>query len=255
MIDSKNFIDSYLSWLKENITIKNLKDDVLELTTPFVDRHNDYMQIYIIKTDNGYVLSDDGYTISDLMLSGFEFNTSKRKKILNTILNGFGVNLDENNALTIKCNVSDYPLKKHNLLQAMLAVNDLFVLSKNSVISIFIEDVEAFLINNDIRYIPNVHFVGKSGFSYNFDFAIPRSRHMPERIIKIANNIDTNLAKSIMFSWNDTKATRASDAKLYTFINDIDKKVSNSILNAFKEYGIIPVKWSRRNEYINELAA
>ncbi|SHK55154.1 DUF1829 domain-containing protein [Paramaledivibacter caminithermalis] len=255
MINSKKFIDSYLSWLKENMSIKTIKDDVLELTSPFLDRHNDYMQIYIIKTDNGYILSDDGYTINDLMLSGLEFNTAKRKKILNTILNGYGVELDENDILKVKCNIANFPIKKHNLLQAMLSVNDLFVLSRNNVISIFLEDVETFLYNNDIRYISNVNFVGKSGLSQKFDFAIPKSKKMPERIIKTANNLNKSLVESIIFSWNDTKSVRDNNTQLYTFINDIDKNISNSLITAFKEYDIIPVRWSERKKYIEELAA
>lgn len=253
-LEAKSFIDLYLNWLRENITVTNLKENIYEITTPFVDRHNDYIQIYLIKHANELILTDDGYTLNDLELSGFEFNSSKRKEILNTILNGFGIKL-ENGTLIAKCNESNYPICKHNLIQAILSINDMFVLSKGNVLSIFTEDVENFLIANEIRYIANINLIGKSGFNYNFNYAIPRSKRAPERYIKTVNNPTKDIVKSIIFSWNDTKKTRPDDAKLYTFLNDEDNNTSQEIIRAFLEYDVIPVKWTERNQYIEELSA
>jgi hypothetical protein len=39
------------------------------------------------------ILTDDGYTIRDLELSGFDIGTEKRIRLLRSILNGFGVRL------------------------------------------------------------------------------------------------------------------------------------------------------------------
>ena len=114
-----------------------------ELTTPFIDRHNDYLQIYIKATPSGLLLTDDGYIIRDLEISGLEFNTERRKNELNTILNGFGVKL-HGDCLEVEARPDNFPQKKHNLLQAMLAINDLFVLTPAKVASYFKEDVERF---------------------------------------------------------------------------------------------------------------
>lgn len=145
VLEANKFIDLYLKWLKENITTKNLENNVLEVTTPFLDRHNDYIQVYVYKNGNRIILTDDGYTINDLEMSGFEFNTNKRKEILNTILNGFGVKV-ENGQLIAECNDNNFPIIKHNLIQAILSINDMFVLARNNILSIFSEDVERFLI-------------------------------------------------------------------------------------------------------------
>ncbi len=67
----------------------------------------------------------------------------------------------------------DFPLKKHSLIQAMLAVNDLFYLAKPVVESLFFEDVVAWLDANDIRYTPGVKFPGISGYDHLFSFVIP----------------------------------------------------------------------------------
>lgn len=77
VLDCHQLVETYAHWLKEKVKVKKI-GDVCELTTPFVDRHNDYMQIYIKATPSGVVLTDDGYIIRDLEISGLEFNTERR---------------------------------------------------------------------------------------------------------------------------------------------------------------------------------
>lgn len=44
-----NFIDDYLAWLKSNMTEEKLDNGIIEITTPFLDKNNDYTQIYVEK--------------------------------------------------------------------------------------------------------------------------------------------------------------------------------------------------------------
>ena len=53
------------------------------------------IEIYVEKRNGALLLTDDGYTISDLESSGMNFETEKRKAHLGAILNGFGVRLEE----------------------------------------------------------------------------------------------------------------------------------------------------------------
>jgi hypothetical protein len=84
-------------------------------------------------------------------------------------LNGFGVQLHQK-ALEIHATTEDFALRKHDLLQAMLAVNDLFYLSVPMVANLFYEDVVAWLDLCEIRYTPGVKFTGRSGYDHHFDF-------------------------------------------------------------------------------------
>lgn len=45
----QNFIDEYVNWLKSNMSSIQLKNGMTEITTPFLDRNNDYTQIYIYR--------------------------------------------------------------------------------------------------------------------------------------------------------------------------------------------------------------
>ncbi|WP_347994743.1 DUF1829 domain-containing protein [uncultured Eubacterium sp.] len=128
--------------------------------------------------------------------------------------------------------------------------NNLMKLDKH----IFIKDVQNFLDINNIRYIENFYLSGKSKLMSNYDFGIGKSNVAPERIIKVINNFDTTQAKNIIFSWTDTVEERKNKSQLYTFIQDFEKPISKEALSALKEYSIVPVLWSKRNDYILELS-
>lgn len=252
-IDFKN---DYIGWLQENIDQYRISDNVFRLTLPFLDRHNDHIEVYITKNNNDYTISDDAFTINDLQLSGVNlFSSERRKTIFNQIIKSHGVSLTSDNALYVTAKRSELPLKKHLLIQCIQKISDLFYLSKPNVKSLFLEDVQTFLDNNDIRYISEVSFIGKSKLPSNYDFAIPKSKKSPERIIKVVNSLTIEYAKSIMFTWNDISDVRTDNADLYTFIQDTDKKVSNDAITAFNEYGINPILWSARESYKEILAA
>lgn len=247
--------NSYLHWLKEKIVINDHKD-FIEITTPFMDRHNDHLQIYVIPSGDKFILSDDGYIINDLLLTGCDIDsTNKRKETLKSILNGFGVRRSEKNELYIETSIEQFPQKKHMLLQAMLAINDMFMTSSMNIQSIFLEEVENFFMQHRIRYSEQIIITGKSGFQHKFDFVIPRSYVRPERLISTVNNPNIDKAKSILFAWSETKDTRKEGTMLYTFLNDSQKPVGSDIINAFKEYDVRTVLWNERHKYIEELAS
>lgn len=247
-------MDDYTSWLRAKITLRRV-DDWFEITTPYLDRHNDYLQIYARRQNGSYIMTDDGYILQDLMQSGCDLDTPKRSELLNMTLNGFGVKLVEGRMLQVIASPENFPLKKHNLIQAMLAVNDLFYLAKPNVISLFLEDFVAWLEQNYIRYIPNVKFAGKSGYDHLFDAVIPKSRQAPERILQAINRPDKNEAQALAFSWMDTREVRKPDSKAYAFLNDSERTVSPSVIEALRSYEIVPVVWSNRDPVLPELMA
>ena len=176
----ERLLQDYRAWLKDKTTLRKVDGEWVEVTTPYLDRHNDALQIYARQENGGYLLTDDSYTIHDLEASGCNLTTEKRRDLLQLTLNGFGVRLN-NEALEVHATPETFPLRKHNLIQAMLAVNDLFYLAKPVVESLFYEDVVAWLEANEIRYTPKVKFTGTSGYDHLFDFVIPKSPKQPER--------------------------------------------------------------------------
>ncbi len=249
--DCRDMVNAYVEWLRQKITVESI-DEICEITTPFLDRHNDHLQIYVRKSNSSLILTDDGYTIRDLKLSGYESTTEKRKQILFSILNGFGARL-EGDEILVEAKPEEFPQKKHNLIQAMLAINDLFVLAPPTVAGIFKEDVEAYLRLHSIRYTPSVKFTGKSGLDHSFDFVVPASQTKPERILRAINRPSRQNITMLIFSWADTREARPVESSAYGVLNDIEQTVNPDLLGALHSYGIKPLLWTKREDYVEEL--
>lgn len=251
---SMNFKDEYVKWLYDNIDEYKISENVCRITLPFLNRNNDCTDIFIKSDGENYLLTDDGETIGELELSGFNlFSSQKRTNIFNRILASHGIKKSIDGELYTTCSKDNLPQKKHMLSQCMIKVSDMFYTAKSNVQSLFLEDVQMFLDEKDIRYTPDVSFPGKSGLTTNYDFAIPKSKNAPERIIKVVNNIDQQQTNSIIFLWEDTLQERPQDSALYVFMQDSAKKIPAQIISTMNTYKVTPVSWSSRNRYAAEL--
>ncbi|MGH8426890.1 MAG: DUF1829 domain-containing protein [Gammaproteobacteria bacterium] len=249
----QRLMDAYHAWLREKSVLREI-DQWVEITTPYLDRHNDYVQIYAKKANGGFILTDDGYTIDDLEQSGCKLESRKRQDLLKMTLNGFGVQMD-GKALQVHASPDSFALRKHNLVQAMLAVNDMFYLAVPMVASLFYEDVVAWLDVHDVRYTPKVKFTGKTGYDHLFDFVIPKSRQQPERIVQTINRPNRDTAQAVILSWVDTKEVRPPESRAFALLNDSEQIVSSAVTDALRSYEVRPVLWGERESVREELAA
>lgn len=247
--------ERYFAWLKEKTTLQAF-DDWIEVTTPFLDRHNDYMQIYIRRDETGYRLTDDGYTISDLEMGGCHLDSPKRQNILAMTLKSFGIQRDvQSNELYVNASDQTFPVRKHRLIQAMLAINDMFYLASPYVASFFLEDVESWLDIHGIRYSPRLKLTGASGFDHHYDFVIPKSRSQPERVLLSLNRPDRASVERTVFAWEDTKKARQTDTSAFVLLNDSEQAITDNAIAALRAYQVTPVPWSERESVRDELAA
>jgi hypothetical protein len=249
----QRLLDSYFDWLRDKTSLREVRDWV-EITTPYLDRHNDHLQIYARRENGAYVLTDDGFTIEDLQQSGCLLDSPKRQQMLRATLNGFGVQANAD-ALEVHASPVNFAMRKHNLVQAMLAVNDLFFLATPVVANLFLEDVEQWLELSGIRYIPRVKFTGKTGFDYLFDFVVPKSPRYPERLVEAINHPNKESAKKFVLAYVDTRGARPVESRAYAFLNDTEQSVSREVSEAFQAYDVTPVLWSHREGIRMELAA
>jgi hypothetical protein len=250
-----SLLDEYIAWLKDKTDLKAINDQWVEITTPYLDRHNDSLVIYARRDNGGYLLTDDGEIVQDLKMSGCNLDTPKRRDLLKLTLNGFGIQIGERDSLLVHASRENFPSRKHNLVQAMISVNDMFYLAEPNVAGLFYEDVVAWLDSKKIRKTARLKFTGKSGLDYFVDFVIPSSPGHPERILQLINQPNPERAKLLAFGWIETKETRPADSKAYALLNDIDQKVSQPVFNILRSYDIKPVTWSERESIAEELAA
>lgn len=248
-----NAIKSYISWLKDNLTEEEVAPGIIAVTTPFLDRHNDYTQIYIQeKQDGEYRLTDDAYIISDLRTCGIDPYSKKRKKLILDSARKRGVEVDlDTDELWLTAVKEDLGEAQHYLLQTMLDVNDLFCLSSQQVKSIFLEDVQSFFDTNELYYSKNINIRGRSGYMQSFDFTMQRNSKHPERFIKVMNRANRSNAERLIFSWEDIRTERDEGSQLLIVMNDEEsKRPAHQIGKMLREYNITPVYWSERGDCI-----
>tara|TARA_B110000967_G_C18815947_1_gene526136 strand:+ start:582 stop:1343 length:762 start_codon:yes stop_codon:yes gene_type:complete len=248
-------VDDYYNWLREKTFIqKDSNTDWFLINTPFVGAFNDTIEIYAQKNGNHLRLSDNGETMSNLELQGLHIQGSKRRRaILDTILINYGVRT-ENNELTIEANIENFSQSKHNFLSAIIEINDLYVLSKHNVASIFKEDVRNYLDSNDIIYTPDFISKGVTGLEFNFDFQIAKKNK--EIVIKSFNTVNKSNLSTFLFSWDDIKPVREKitkkDVNAIAIINNIDKEVRTEFLDALKAKNADYILWSERESVKNK---
>lgn len=115
-----NLLEECWEWEKNNTYLKQI-DDWVAIRTPYLDRHNDMLHIYVKREGDSFILTDGGYILQDLELSGCRLDSPKRKQILETTLNGFGIKIEEG-ALVIRASKKSFPFKRHHLIQVMLSM-------------------------------------------------------------------------------------------------------------------------------------
>lgn len=243
------YVDNYYNWLREKTFIQKDNDtDWFLINTPFVGAFNDTIEIYAQKNGSHLKLSDNGETMANLELQGLHIQGSKRRRaILDTILLNYGVRT-ENDELTIEANVDNFSQSKHNFLSAIIEINDLYVLSKHNVASIFKEDVREYLDAHDIIYTPDFISKGATGLEFNFDFQIAQKNK--EIVIKSFNTINKSNLPTFLFAWDDIKAVREKITKknvnAIAIINDIEKDIRTEFLDALKAKNADYILWSER---------
>lgn len=124
----RRLLDAEHGWRKYDPVLRQVGQWV-EITTPYLDRHGDYIQIYAKQVNGWFALTDDGYALNDLEQSGCNLQSLKRQGLLKPTLNGFGVQ-QRDDTLEVHASPDNFAQCNRNLVQAMLAVTKLVISSR-----------------------------------------------------------------------------------------------------------------------------
>lgn len=248
-----DFIREYTEWIKAN-SGQRFVNGYTEISTPFLDIHNDMIQFYVQKNGDQFYFTDDGYTLSDIEMNGINLTTQRRKQLVSDLANLLNVKI-ENGAITARANNPVVVAQTiHTMIQAILKFGDMFYFASPQARNLFMDDVKMYFDSNEIRFTVSPMFSGRSGLPQRFDFVIPASKHGPERMITTINRPSRQSIQSAIFAWNDVKNSRKSDSVNYLILNG-EKKKNEAFKDAAKEYGMNAFCWDERNEYIELLEA
>lgn len=246
-----NYLNEYYRFLKEKTVVKELPStEWVEISTPFTDVFNDSIDIYAKRSNGKVILSDDGKTMKNLELSGIEISRSeKRKQMLDRILMNFGIQLS-NDELVTEATEQNFAQKKLNLISAISEANDLYVLAKHTVSSVFREDVKQYLEDNEIIFTPYFISKGSTGLEFTFDFQIAYKKS--EILIKAFNSINKLNLPHFLFTWEDVKQVREKQAEKSVIglavINNEEHDVKDEFLESLESKKAETIIWTERNK-------
>lgn len=250
----KELMDSYYEWLKNETAVNVREENYYEITAPFLDNSNDYIQFYAILTKDGITLTDEGYYVAMLEAYGIPIEKQRLNTIDNICRNN-GVKL-ENKKITVSFSLSESSKKLpiyqeyiHKMIQSILRVDDMHLTSRGRVKSFFNDDVIEFLDANEIGYTPDISVVGKSGLMNTYELLFQKNKTNPERFGKIINNLNKQSLTNTIFIWHDTQESRKSKSELIVFAND-DNKMDEEALVGFENYGVKIIPWSAREDSV-----
>ncbi|MGB1204718.1 MAG: DUF1828 domain-containing protein [Chitinophagales bacterium] len=246
---ANNLVADYYKWLRNHTLITQGKNGWVTIDTPFVGIFNDTICLFAKKQKGKILLSDDNMTLSNLDLLGVTFKkNTKRYDLLEHILVNYGLEL-RNDELIIEATESNFTQKKHNFISAILDINNLEVLSKHNVSSIFKEDVREYLDSIDVIYTPEFMSSGAiTKLDYTFDFQIAGKN--TELVIKSFSMITKPLLSHFFQSWEEIKPVREKTSRkqvnAIAIINDT-KNIKSEYLEAITSKEADFVLWSTRD--------
>ena len=218
-----------MNWLKEELIYEDVGYDYISISTPFVDSNYDNINLYakFIARDK-IEISDFGYTLYNLEEAGIVL--TRRAKTIYSIfektLTSFGVTCS-NDVLSIVTDLTNFPIAKNRLLQAILRINDLIYLSKNTVTSSFNDIITELFIDQEILYTPDIEIVGPNGTSSHFDFSIPLPAGN-ERLIKTAAR-PNDIHQVIIFNFDVRETSLIRNSSFIFILNDEKTKIKAEV--------------------------
>lgn len=245
----------YDNWNRNQLQLDDHEDYIL-ITTPFLDLHHDLLQLVFTKdSSGGYKLSDDGYILSELEMLGVDvFSSQKRKSFFDMTLKIFGV---ENNRTTRELSISfnslsDYPKKQNNLIQCLLRISDMLLTARNTVMSIFAEEVSKYFRENNVFASEDIGYTGKTGNYQSFDFVIPAAKQKKEKIIKAINNPRADSYKQPLLSFIDIQELKPA-SEFIVLGNDTNQAIAETFYSSLTNYNIQVLAWSERDNWVSDL--
>lgn len=133
----------------DKIHLHEMGVDKYRVLTPFRSDDGDHLVIVLKKSNDHWVLTDNGHTYMHLTYSIDEKSlySGNRQEIITTTLNSFSIN-DNEGVLELKIPDNNFGNALYDFIQAILRINNVSYLSRERVISTFLEDFRTFIEEN-----------------------------------------------------------------------------------------------------------
>ena len=146
MIGAEDFRNSLCKTFCASVMVTPVAEGYA-VSTQFADSSGDPIGFYLVKTEDGYRIEDDGEYLSRLIASGIPIDQGTRGQILRSILEAGGAHLDEESFEIRSGSIEEQVLgpRVFDFLSALIRIRDLELITRDAVRSTFRDDASAAL--------------------------------------------------------------------------------------------------------------
>lgn len=206
--DIQRIADEWFNFIKANSKVSLLANESIRLSTPFTDSFGDGIVINLkATTGEKYLVSDQGYTIWNLMANGIDVmkKNSNRYRILQSLIKPFSFQLDEKHAL-FKIVERPYLAQTINdFAQVLINVSDIAFLNRNNTAGVFFDDAKDYFNaqRDQYSFLRTIYADGKTTQKYKFEYVFtPKVNEF--KLTKLYNTLSKNTMDAIIGIWSDT---------------------------------------------------
>lgn len=248
-----NAISAYINTLNKHFECVQTETGCL-LITPFLRSDNEYIEIELIVQPSGdIVLTDNADAIAFLETHGLNINRSRdMKRQLVSIQRRFNVNI-ENDEIYITTNMDSLGESIDALVNTIQDVSYLIYKKIRRGVVSFYDEVEKFLIKNEVRYDPQFPVQGASSL-HAFRFHLNGTRNkLLEPLTATSPHSALDRAQKLAFRWVDVRDIRPVFNKVAVLDNTAKRESiwEGTPTNILKEYSDKVVLWSNQEELLN----
>ena len=230
--------EEYVNYVRENTHFNLLAGESYEVVTPYTNTYGDGISFTIKYEGSHYIVTDDGFTIWELQLNGFELSGNEIiKKAKRTTL-----------GQTI-----------HDMTQVLLNIYDLSALHPQNIQSHFLEDVKMYFDKStEYNVFPDLSITGRSKLEHKFNYLMMSKGKY--KLVQVHNKINKEKMDFILASWLDTTENRAKtysrQEDLYIIISPEGyKDLKEEYKAAFKQYDINIINFENKRKLVSKLGA
>ncbi len=237
-------VEKYFETLKgEFRCIKG--DEYIRIITPYLYPDNDLIEIFIQESPDHILVTDLGETLRHLHSQGFDiFSTAKRKFLFETITSRANVQTIQGE---LRKETAPDTLGEaiYDIIGASKALGDL-IYTSIAYEPVFIQEVEAYLKENDIRYETNIPVIGVTGKKYRINFKIFNHQESLMEILSPKSKSGIKLKVDATFrTWYDID----KQARKVSILNDMDFEWKEPDIRLLQNVSEV-VFWSKKERIL-----
>lgn len=229
------------------------------IRTPFLYPDGDVVDLFLKEGSSELILSDLGETLRWLrMQTPTQRKSKKQRQLVNDVVQTTGVELFRGEILTRVNNIEQLGEASIRLSQATIRVADIWFTLRNQSFESIADEVEEFLVSENVKYERNVKLLGRSTRQWTIDFQTftPRRSSLVSVLSTGSRGATRQLTNNVVAAWVDLSQYQAMNPP-YRFISLFDDTVDiwdEDDFRLIEGYSEI-VRWSDPNELLIKLVA